>query len=53
MIMKRTDRNLSDTREVEGFLVSKNFDRFFLIFLLIGGIGLFAILPIVLLLVDK
>ena len=32
--------------EKEGYLVSKNFDRFFMAYLLIGGIVLFGVLPL-------
>ena len=36
-------------KKVEGYLVSKNFDRFFMIFLLIGGIALFGAFPLLVL----
>ncbi|MFY0516365.1 hypothetical protein ACOMCU_00850 [Lysinibacillus sp. UGB7] len=36
-------------KKVEGYLVSKNFDRFFMAFLLIGGIVLFVVFPLLVL----
>jgi len=33
-------------KKVEGYLVSKNFDRFFMAFLLIGGLILFVVFPL-------
>lgn len=66
--MKTTNSDVSDTEnsdgmqccksvenkhEIEGYFVSKNFDRFFLIFILVGGIGLFVVLPIISLFINE
>lgn len=37
---------MKDKKDNEGYLVSKSFDRFFMAFLMIGGILLFVVLPL-------